>query len=79
MSSPIILPSGPLTDAQRDCVDKLTEALAEAQKGNIHTVGLVLCMRKGYATTIGGTDAGNLNLGVDSLKRKLLDTLEGRD
>ena len=75
MRSPILLPVV-LTDGQQDCVDKLKDVLFEAEQGNIHTVGIVACMKTGYGATIGGTNAAELNLGLDSLKRKILDTLE---
>jgi hypothetical protein len=73
--SPILLPVQ-LSDGQQDCVDKLEEALFEAKQGNVHTVGVVVCMKKGYGATIAGTNAAELNLGLDSLKRKILDALE---
>jgi hypothetical protein len=72
----IIIPADQLTEGQQDCVDKLREALDEAERGNVHTLGMVLCMKKGYAHVVGGTAAAELNLGLDSLKRKILDTLE---
>jgi hypothetical protein len=65
-----------LSEAQQDCVDKLREALEQAEAGNIHTVGIVCCMKTGYASTLGGTNASELNLGLDSLKRKILDAVE---
>ena len=67
----------PLTDAQKDCVDKLRETLEQAEAGRVYTVGIVVCFKSGYAHVIGGTDAGSLNLGCDSLKRKILDSVEG--
>lgn len=76
-ASPIILPGLPhklpLTTSQLDCVDKLREALAEAEKGNVYTVGIIVCLKTGFATTIGGTDAGSLNLGADALKARILE------
>lgn len=75
MKSKIIFPMA-LTPAQQDCVDKLREALEEAERGNIHTVGIVCCMAKGYGAVIGGMNAAELNLGLDSLKRRILDNLE---
>ena len=39
-------------------------------------IGLVLCMRSGYASVIGGTQAAELNLGCDSLKAKILREVE---
>lgn len=74
----IILPTGikeikpTLNDQQQDCVDKLREALAEAERGEVYTVGIVLCLKTGFATTIGGTDAGSLNLGLDAMKQRIL-------
>lgn len=75
--SPIILPGiphkVPLTDDQQDCLDKLREVLAQAEAGNVYTVGIIVCMSNGFATTIGGTDAGSLNLGCDALKQRILE------
>ena len=77
MTKSILLPNTVnLTDAQADCVEKLEEALEQARDGNVNSVGIVLCMRKGYASVVGGTDAAELNLGLDSLKRKILDGVE---
>jgi len=73
---PIILPNQPLTDGQQDCVDKLRETLEAAERGLVHTVGIVACMKTGYGAVIGGTNAAELNLGLDSLKRTILDHLE---
>jgi hypothetical protein len=75
IKNPIIFPVA-LSDAQQDCVDKLREALEEAERGNVYTVGIVVCMAKGYGAVVGGTKAAELNLGLDSLKRKILDSLE---
>ena len=76
MNKPIILPHSPLSEAQLACVDLLSEALEEARAGNIHTVGIVVCMKTGYATVMAGTQAADLNLGCDSLKQKILDAVE---
>lgn len=76
-ASPIILPGLPhkipLDENQQDCVDKIREVLKEAEAGNVLTVGIVVCMRNGFATTIAGTDAGSLNLGCDALKQRILE------
>ena len=65
---------------QLDCIDKLAQCLEEAKKGNVFTVGIIVCMKMGFATTIGGTDAGSLNLGCDALKQRILENVvdEGR-
>ena len=77
MTKSILLPNPvKLTDAQQDCVEKLEEALDEARKGLVDAVAIVLKMRGGYAGVLGGTDAAELNLGLDSLKRKILDGVE---
>lgn len=76
MASPILLPPAglsPLTEAQQDCLDKVREVLVEAEAGNVYTVGIVVCMKTGFATTIGGGDAGALNLGLDALKARILE------
>lgn len=79
-NKPILLSPHVLTDQQLDCIDKLSQCLDEARKGNVFTVGIVVCMKTGFATTIGGTDAGSLNLGCDALKQRILENVvdEGR-
>lgn len=62
-----------LNEQQQDCLDKLQEVLDEAKRGNVYTVGIVVCMKTGFATTIGGSDAGSLNLGLDALKARILE------
>ena len=79
MTKPIILPSsGLLSEAQQDCIDKLKEALRSAEKGEIYSLAMVLCMHDGYATTLAGTKAAELNMGCDSIKRQILERSEGR-
>ena len=79
-NKPILLSATPLSDQQLDCIDKLAQCLEEAKKGNVYTVGIIVCMKMGFATTIGGTDAGSLNLGCDALKQRILENVvdEGR-
>ena len=72
MSSPIVIENA-LTEAQLACLDLLNEAVAEAEKGNVYSVGIIVCMKTGFATTIGGTDAGSLNLGCDAMKARILE------
>ena len=74
-NKPILLSPNVLTDQQLDCIDKLAQCLEEAKKGNVFTVGIVVCMKMGFATTIGGTDAGSLNLGCDALKQRILENV----
>lgn len=70
--SPILLNPVPMSDDQKDCIDKLEQCLEQARLGNVFTIGIIVCMRTGFATTIGGTDAGSLNLGCDALKLRIL-------
>lgn len=69
----------PLTESQIAVVDLLKEALAQALEGNITTVGIIACMENGFATVMAGSRAGDLNLGCDALKRKILDAVENSD
>lgn len=65
----------PLTDDQIACVDALKEALAQALEGNVDSMAIVLCMKGGWATLIAGNRPGDLNLGCDDLKGKILDAV----
>ena len=65
-----------LTETQQDCVAKLAEALDQAKRGTVNSMALVLCLKTGYAAVLGGTNAAELNLGLDSLKRKILEEVE---
>lgn len=76
MAAPIILNSALLSENQQACVDLLRETLTEAERGAINTIGIVACMAHGYATVMAGSHAGDLNLGCDSLKRKILAAIE---
>lgn len=76
MASPIILSAKPLSEAQRACVDLLEEALGEARAGVIYSIGIIACMKTGYATVVAGPHAADLNLGCDSLKKKILAAVE---
>ena len=68
----------PLTQAQQDCVDMLEETLSEARQGSIETIGIIVCFKTGYATAMTGSRASDLNLGCDSLKRKIMAAVEDR-
>lgn len=65
----------PLDATQLACVGLLKEALAEALEGKVSCMGLVLCLPGGWATNLAGTRPGDLNLGLDDLKRKILDAV----
>jgi hypothetical protein len=62
---------------QQECVNVLREALDEAEAGRVDGVAIVLCMPGGWAPLFGGTRPGDLNLGLDCLKRDILDNVTG--
>jgi hypothetical protein len=74
MAEPMTLKT-PLDDNQVACVELLKEALAQALEGNISCLGLVVCLQGGWATNLAGNRPGDLNLGCDDLKRKILDAV----
>jgi hypothetical protein len=65
-----------LNEGQRACIELLEETLDVAQEGKVFALGIVVCMDGGYATVMAGRNAGDLNLGCDSLKRKIIDAIE---
>ncbi len=74
MSGPAILAT-PLNESQVACVDLLKEALALALEGNVYGLAIVVCMEGGWSTNIAGNRPGDLNLGCDDLKGKILDAV----
>ncbi len=65
----------PLSKDQADVADLLKEALAQTLEGNVDGIAVVLCMKGGWATNIAGNRPGDLNLGCDDLKGKILDAV----
>jgi hypothetical protein len=65
-----------LTEDQKAVVELLKEALAQALEGHVTSIGIVVCMEKGYAHVMAGRQAADLNLGCDSLKLSILDRVE---
>lgn len=66
----------PLSQAAQACVDMLEETLEQARKGDIETMAIVCCFKTGYASAMTGSNAVQLNLACDSLKRKILNAVE---
>lgn len=66
----------PLSESQLACIDLLKQTLAEAEKGAILAVGIVAAMKGGYAVVMAGSNAAELNLGCDALKKRILDAVE---
>jgi len=67
----------PLSEAQQACIELLREALKEAESGHIHSIGIAVCLESGYATVMAGSRAAELNMACDSLKKKILNAVEG--
>ena len=65
-----------LTQDQIAVIDICKETLAQALAGDITSIGIVACMKGGYATVMAGRQAADLNLGCDSLKIKILNAVE---
>lgn len=65
-----------VTQDQIEVIDLLKETLAQALEGNISSIGIVACMKSGYATVMSGRQASDLHMGCASLQRKILDAVE---
>lgn len=69
----------PLTEDQKACIDLLEELLTDARDGLITSLATVVVVQEGtFASNAAGRQLGTLNLGLDSLKKRFLDVLEGR-
>ena len=66
-----------LTEDQQQCIHVLKEALEQAEAGNIDTIGVIACMKGGYASVMGGSRAGDLALGALDLQQQILDATRG--
>lgn len=79
MSTPIlnIGANGPIAQdpGTAACINLLEQALAAARAGQITSVALVSCMQGGFGAAFAGTQGAELNLGLDSLKRSVLDAI----
>jgi hypothetical protein len=66
-----IIGSSRLNEDQIAIVDLLKETLAQALEGNFSTIGIVVCMKDGFASVMSGRQAADLNLACDDLKYKI--------
>ena len=72
MTGPRIIGGKPaLNEDQIAIVDLLKETLAQALEGNFSTIGIVVCMKDGFASVMSGRQAADLNLACDDLKYKI--------
>ncbi len=76
MNKPKPIPFLPLSPEQQACVNLLEEALLETKRGAVDSIGLIVCMKDGYASVMAGKRAADLNMGCDSLKRKIIEAVE---
>ena len=65
-----------LTQDQIAVIDICKETLAQALAGEISSIGIIACMKGGYATVMAGRQAADLFMGAGSLQRKILDAVE---
>lgn len=77
MNKPHIIGLTPkLSEDQKAVVEIARETLAQALEGQISSIGIVACMKTGYATVMAGRQAADLFMGAGSLQRKILDAVE---
>lgn len=65
-----------LTEDQVAVVEIAKETLAQALDGQISSIGIVACMKNGFATVMAGRQAADLHMGAASLQRKILNAVE---
>ncbi len=71
MTGPKIITPNKLSQDQIEIVELLKETLAQALEGNFTTIGIVVCMKDGFASVMSGRQAADLNLACDDLKYKI--------
>lgn len=67
-----------LNPDQWECVKMLEKVLEDAKAGNVHSVAVVACSIGGFGSAFAGRQAPELNLGLDSVKRQILDNVTGQ-
>ena len=65
-----------MTQDQLAVIEICKETLAQALEGEITTIGVVACMKNGYATVLAGRQASDLYMGCGSLQSKILGKVE---
>lgn len=61
-----------LTPEQKACVDLIRQALTEATAGRVDGVAVVLLQPTGIAPALAGTRPGDLMLGLEACKARIL-------
>lgn len=62
----------PLTEDQKAVVDLLKQALEQAEEGNIDAVGVICCMKNGFASIMAGRRAGDLYMAAGEMQDRIL-------
>jgi hypothetical protein len=57
------------------CINLLEQALTAAKMGQITSVAIVSCMHGGFGAAFAGTQGAELNLGLDSLKKNIIEAI----
>jgi hypothetical protein len=65
-----------LTEDQIAVIELCKETLAQALEGNITSIGIVACMKTGYAPVVAGRQAADLYMGCGSLQKVILERVE---
>lgn len=65
-----------LNEDQIAIVDMVKQTLAQALEGDFTTIGIVVCMKDGFAHAMCGPDAAQLNLACDEMKSTILDKVK---
>lgn len=55
------------------CVELLERTLDDAREGRITTLGIIACGPQDFGSAHAGADAARLNMGIDVLKRTILE------
>lgn len=63
----------PLDVGAQACVELLEKTLEDAREGRITTIGIVACGPQDFGSAHAGPDAARLNMGLDVLKRTVLE------
>lgn len=69
------LQQAPIDPAAQACVQLLESVLQSARNGEIHSVCVVACGKGGFGASFAGPDASNLNMGLDSAKKAILEAV----
>lgn len=62
----------PLNEDQKAVVELLMQALEQAEKGNIDAVGVICCMKNGFASVMAGRRAGDLYMAAGEMQDRIL-------